>query len=122
MQPKKYVKGKHLRTDWGHGVKEFRQIKEAPAPEPQPPLQVDLDERTAQGAYANLALITHGQTEFVLDFALSVPGRPKARTVTRIISSPKHAKRFAAALADNIRKYEARLGPIGPARPADKRS
>ena len=30
----------------------------------------------------------------------------------RVISSPKHTKRFLAALADNVKKFEERFGPI----------
>jgi hypothetical protein len=31
---------------------------------------------------------------------------------SRVITSPAHAKRLAAALQDNIAKYEARFGEI----------
>ncbi len=114
MERKKYIKGKHIRTDWGHGVKEMRKIKEAPAtPRPQAPaVQIEMDEATAQGKYANLASISHGETEFIFDFLFLPQAQPKARVHTRIISSPGHTKRFLAALADNVKKYEERFGPI----------
>ena len=32
-------------------------------------LQIELKEDVAQGTYANLAIITHSSSEFVLDFA-----------------------------------------------------
>lgn len=113
VEPKKYVKGKHQRTDWGHGVKEIRKMKETPAkPEAKQSLQVALDEETAQGKYANLASVGHGETEFVLDFMFMQPNQPKAKVHSRVISSPVHTKRFLAALADNVRKYEDRFGPI----------
>jgi hypothetical protein len=114
MEPKRYQKGKHLRTDFGHGVKEFRKVNEPPPQPPaQPPtLEIEVDETVAKGQYANLAGISHGETEFLLDFLFLAPGQRKAKVHTRVISSPAHTKRFAAALAENIRRYEERFGPI----------
>ena len=34
-------------------------------------LQIELKEEVAQGTYANLAIITHSSSEFILDFAVS---------------------------------------------------
>ncbi len=78
----------------------------------QNPLPVEIDEATSRGIYANLALITHSETEFVLDFIFIQPQSPKAKVLTRLISSPIHAKRFLWALKENIEKYEARFGAI----------
>ena len=114
MEPKKFVKGKHQRTDWGHGVKEFRKQAPGDPPKPVPEIDVVVEEAIGQGKYANLASITHTDGEFILDFMFLHPGTPGGRVHTRIISSPKHAKRFVAALADNIRRYEEKFGPIGP--------
>ncbi len=75
-------------------------------------LPVDIDEATARGTYANMALITHSDTEFLLDFLFLEPNAPKAKVLSRIISSPAHAKRLLWALKDNIEKYEARFGAI----------
>ena len=36
--------------------------------------QIELPEDVAQGIYANLAIITHSSSEFVLDFARVLPG------------------------------------------------
>lgn len=85
------------------------------------PLQVEIDEATARGAYTNFALITHSETEFVLDFLFLQPNAPKTKVLSRLISSPVHAKRLMWALKDNLEKYEARHGVIaagqGPAEP-----
>ena len=75
-------------------------------------IQIEIDEATARGAYANLALVAHSETEFFFDFLLLQPQSPKTKVLSRIISSPVHAKRFLWALKDNIEKYEARFGPI----------
>ena len=75
-------------------------------------LAIEIDEITAQGMYSNLAYIVHSEQEFVLDFMFLSPQQPKAKVRARIITSPKHAKRFLSALAENIQKYEGRYGPI----------
>lgn len=75
-------------------------------------LQVEIDEPTARGTYTNLALITHSETEFLLDFLFLQPQSPKTKVLSRIVSSPIHAKRLMWALKENIDKYEARFGTI----------
>jgi hypothetical protein len=77
-----------------------------------PPIQIDLDEVTAQGAYSNLVLINHTENEFLMDFAFIQPQAPRARVRSRIITSPRHAKRMLRALEDNLRRYEQRFGAI----------
>lgn len=69
-------------------------------------LDIELNHDIAQGTYANLAIITHSSSEFILDFVRIMPGVPKAEVKSRIILSPEHAKRLLGALQDNIRKYE----------------
>ena len=76
------------------------------------PLQVEEDDAAAPGVYANMAIITHTETEFLLDLIFLPPGQTKARAVSRVISGPLHTKRLAAALRENIERYEARFGPI----------
>lgn len=75
-------------------------------------LQIELKEEIAQGTYANLAIITHSSSEFVLDFVRVMPGIPKASVQSRVIVAPEHAKRLLRALDDNITKYERIFGPI----------
>ncbi|MCX5781476.1 MAG: DUF3467 domain-containing protein [Elusimicrobia bacterium] len=75
-------------------------------------IQIEIDEVTAQGAYANLAMISHSESEFILDFIFMQPQNPKARVRSRIITSPIHAKRILSALKDNVAKYESRFGEI----------
>ncbi|MRR18966.1 DUF3467 domain-containing protein [bacterium] len=73
---------------------------------------IELSEEVAEGVYSNLAVITHSPAEFVIDFVRIMPGVPKSKVKSRIILTPEHAKRFVAALSDNISKYEAAHGPI----------
>jgi hypothetical protein len=75
-------------------------------------LNIELSEEIAEGTYSNLAIITHSNTEFVLDFIRVMPGIPKARVKSRIILTPEHAKRLLKALEDNIDKFEGVNGRI----------
>lgn len=79
---------------------------------PENQLQIELNDEIAQGTYANLAIITHSSSEFILDFIRVMPGLPKAGVQSRIILAPEHAKRLLRALEDNIRKYEANFGTL----------
>ena len=93
-------------------------------PNPPQPLQnqiqIEVDDATAQGAYSNLALISHSETEIVLDFIFLQPQVPKAKVRSRIITSPSHAKKLLLALEDNLKKYEARFGKINVSAPLDQ--
>jgi hypothetical protein len=78
----------------------------------QAQFNIELSEEVAEGVYSNLAVITHSPAEFVIDFIRIMPGVPKSKVKSRIILTPEHAKRFVAALNDNISKYEAVHGHI----------
>lgn len=73
---------------------------------PSNEIQVELSEEIAQGTYANLAIISHSSSEFILDFIRVVPGAPKAKVKSRVILTPDNAKRLLMALEDNIKKFE----------------
>ena len=75
-------------------------------------LNIELSEEIAEGIYSNLAIITHSNSEFVLDFIRVMPGVPKAKVKSRVIITPEHAKRLLVALEDNIEKFEAVNGRI----------
>lgn len=76
------------------------------------PVKVTIDEATAEGHYANFANILHNPTEFVLDFGRVVPGRPDVKVVSRILTTPYHARQLLKALQQNIELYERNYGPI----------
>jgi len=78
----------------------------------QSQINIELSEDIAEGIYANLAMIAHSNSEFVIDFIRLMPGVPKAKVKSRIVITPEHAKRLSNALIDNIRKYEETFGPI----------
>jgi len=73
-------------------------------------LQIQVPPEIARGVYANQLLVAHTQEEFIMDFILTSP--PSGLVNARVIISPSHAKRIAAALAENITKYESQFGEI----------
>ncbi len=75
-------------------------------------LNIELSEEVADGIYSNLAIITHSNSEFVLDFVRVMPGVPKAKVKARVLLTPQHAKRLMRALADNVQKFESVHGNI----------
>jgi len=80
--------------------------------ENQNQLNIELSDEVAEGIYSNLAIITHSNSEFILDFVKVMPGVPKAKVKSRIVLTPQHAKRLVNALKDNISKYESVHGVI----------
>ncbi|HAV41140.1 MAG TPA: DUF3467 domain-containing protein [Acidobacteria bacterium] len=82
---------------------------------PERKIDIKVDEQTAVGQYSNLAAIRHSREEFIFDFAFIFPDGPMGKLVARLIVSPAHAKRFAEALQENLKRYEDLFGPIIPA-------
>ena len=81
-------------------------------PEQPNQINIEISEEVSEGAYANLAIITHSHAEFVIDFVNLMPGTPKSKVKSRIILTPFHAKRFMKAMVENIKKFETANGNI----------
>lgn len=79
---------------------------------PNNQLNIELSEEVAEGVYSNLAIITHSNSEFVVDFVRIMPGVPKAKVKSRIVLTPQHAKRLMRALGENVSKFEQVHGVI----------
>ncbi len=77
---------------------------------PPQQIQVKVSDEVLKGSYANMAQIAHTKEEFVLDFLNIMP--PQGVVTARVYLSPAHAKRLAAAFADNVKKYEGAFGKI----------
>ena len=75
-------------------------------------INIELTDEVSKGKYANLAMIAHSSSEFVIDFIQLMPGVPKAKVNSRLIITPEHAKKFSLALSDNISKYEKKYSQI----------
>jgi hypothetical protein len=80
--------------------------------QPQNQLNIELTEEMSEGIYSNLAIITHSNAEFVIDFINVMPGAPKAKVKSRIVVTPQHAKRLLKALNENVKKFEQINGVI----------
>ncbi len=77
-------------------------------------INIELPDAVAEGLYANLFLVMHNGSEFVLDCARLLPGPPKGKVLARVVMTPSHAKSLAASLQQNIAQYERNFGPITP--------
>jgi len=75
-------------------------------------INIEIDEKIAEGTYSNLAIINHSVSEFVVDFVNIMPGNPKSKVKSRIVLTPQHAKRLVKALSENIKRFEHENGEI----------
>lgn len=75
-------------------------------------IQIELPEDMVEGTYANLVVVSHSSSDFVLDFIriVPVPGAQKAQVKSRVILTPDNAKRLLFALQNNIAKFEGQAG------------
>ena len=60
-------------------------------------MQIELPADVAQGTYANLAMITHSTSEFILDFIRIMPGVPKGTVKSRLNYARKSIKQGVEA-------------------------
>ncbi len=75
-------------------------------------LQIAIPDEVAQGVYTNLAMVSHSDAEFTLDFIYLQPQQPKATVRARVVTTPQHAKRLLTVLQEHIAHYEAKFGPL----------
>ncbi len=73
-------------------------------------VQVKVTDEVLKGVYANMVQIGHTQEEFVLDFMNIFP--PQGLINSRVIVTPAHMKRIAAAILENIKRYEEQFSKI----------
>jgi hypothetical protein len=91
--------------------------EEAPKETPKQNVQIKADEKELLGQYTNLVMVHNTPEEFILNFIYLFPTRQQGKLVSSLIFSPGHAKRLLAALAENIKGYEAQYGPIQEKKP-----
>jgi len=73
-------------------------------------ISIKFPDHLKEGAYANSLGVLFTHEEFVLDFIMAAP--PAGTVSARVITTPGHAKRFAAMLNDQIARYERTHGAI----------
>lgn len=84
--------------------------KQQKSPQSQVPVQIDPTE--AEGIYANLVLIAHSPSEFILDFARMLPGLQRAKVFSRIILTPQTAQSLLRGLEARVKAFESQHGKI----------
>lgn len=80
-------------------------------------ISIEMSPEVAQGKYANLAVISHGASEFFIDMICMAPNIPQAKVQSRIVMTPENVKQLLFALQDNVRRYEETFGEIKPKMP-----
>jgi len=85
-------------------------------------IEIKVDERMATGTFSNYTNITHTHDEFIADFLFvnATPPPGFGKLISRIILTPRHAKRILLALTENITMYEKKYGEIKAAPSPDK--
>lgn len=73
-------------------------------------IQIKVSDEVLKGVYSNNVMISHTQSEFLMDF-MSI-FHPAGVLGARVIISPNHAKRIVKALQNNISMYENKFGEI----------
>ena len=73
-------------------------------------IQVKASDEILRGHYANALQISHTKDEVIFDFLSLVP--PQGQLVSRVITSPSHAKQILVALTSNIKLYETQYGAL----------
>jgi len=80
--------------------------------DPERTVNVEIGDKEWEGIYSNFVIITHSNSEFVIDFARMLPGAKKAKVFSRIVMTPPNAKALLATLQNNIEKFENQFGKI----------
>ncbi|NDD67602.1 DUF3467 domain-containing protein [bacterium] len=75
-------------------------------------IQVEIEDAIAQGVYSNLFLVGFTSEDVTLDFAYLQHTSAKARIRSRLVLSPRNAKRLARLLTASVIDYESKHGSI----------
>ncbi|MBE33086.1 hypothetical protein CL647_03070 [bacterium] len=75
-------------------------------------INVSIPAHVINGQYANLMINNFSKEEFILDFALVQPHTSSATVNSRVILSPRNAKKLMSLLSNHVSEYEKQCGPI----------
>ena len=75
-------------------------------------INVTIPADVLNGQYANLMINNFSKEEFILDFALVQPHAAAATVNSRVILSPRNAKKLVELLSKHVAEYEKQCGPI----------
>lgn len=71
-----------------------------------PQIDVSVDEKIVSGVYCNFPIVTFSETEFVFDFASTLPGMPKIQVQSRVVLTPEVADRFLKDLSHKMEYFK----------------
>ena len=80
--------------------------------EKQQKIKVNVPPEKRKPEFTNVLFLHVNESEFIFDFGFVQPQEPVAEIVSRIVTSPIHAKRFLMILQNSIKKYEETFGEI----------
>ena len=75
-------------------------------------VRIEIEDKIADGTYANLAFIATNNSEFIFDFARFLPGNSRGKVVERVILGPIQAKAFLKSLTEAVERHEQKFGII----------
>ena len=78
----------------------------------QQQIQIKIDEKVGEGVYSNFFMISNNPSEYIIDCGRTVPGMPDIKILSRIITTPQHAKQLLQILQQNIEQFEKQFGEI----------
>jgi hypothetical protein len=81
-------------------------------------VNIEIGDKEWEGVYSNFVIVTHSNSEFIIDFARMLPGVKKAKVFSRILMTPQSAKALMNTLQNNVAKFETEHGKI-PLVPTD---
>ncbi len=85
--------------------------------ETRPKLELELPAETARGTYANLAVVSHGREEVVLDFVAALPHH-KPQVVSRVVLPRSQAEALQRTLQRTLEQRAA--GAAAPTARSDE--
>jgi Protein of unknown function (DUF3467) len=91
--------------------------KEEQKKKDQQRLNIKVSDEVAKGAYANMVFVHNTEAEFVFDFIFTEPQRRQGHVVSRVVGTPRTAKRLLKGLTELVRVYEERFGEIANPEP-----
>ena len=71
-------------------------------------VNIEIGDKEWEGIYSNFVIITHSNSEFVLDFARMLPGANKAKVFARILMTPQHARALQQTLGGEYQEVRKR--------------
>jgi len=75
-------------------------------------INIKLDEKVGEGVYTNFFMISTNPSEYIIDCGRTSPGIPDIKILSRIITTPQHAKQLLMILQQNIEQFEKQFGEI----------